>query len=237
FSAIANIILQQGDTSRAIEYLEKTISSNPNNPLNHINKANLLLTIKDTTKAIESYNSGLNLDSTNAEVLSSLAGIYIAQRQYKKADMLLNKKLQHHKADQNTAIQSAFLQFKLSNYDSARQSFYQIAQNDPNHYMAYNYISLIEYQKKQYDSAVWYAEKALSLNNEAKESMLTLARVKDINKQYYNALVQYDKIIKLDSTYTIAKVEKANIQKKINNLARSKQQERAPEIPQIQQRF
>lgn len=237
FTVIANLTLQKGDSLRAFEYMDKAIASDPNNPVNLVNRGNLLLTIKDTIKALESFNIGLQLDSANADVLTILTDINLAQRQYKKAEVLLNKKLQNHQPDHKMRVQSAFLLWKTGNLDSALQVFKTIIEKEPSDFSSYNYISLIEYQKKHYDSAVWYAEKTLSLKSDEKAAMLTLARVKDINRQYYNALVQYDKLIKIDTTFSIAKEERARIQKKINNLARENKVERAPAIPQIQQRF
>ncbi|MDQ3535037.1 MAG: hypothetical protein M3421_05355 [Bacteroidota bacterium] len=237
FSIIANIILQNGDSIQAFKYMDKAIASDPSNAMNYINRGKLMLSIKDTSNALASFHSSLNLDSSNVDVLDLLTDVYLTQRQYKKAEVLLNKKLKFHPSNPKNHLQAALINWKTGNIDSARYSLSRIIENEPADHLAYKYISLIEFQKKQYDSASWYAEKVLSLKNDEKDAILTIARIKDLKKQYYSALVQYDRLIKLDTTHTTAKEERARIQKKINNLAHSKQEDTRQNIPQIQQRF
>lgn len=237
FSTLANISLEKGDNVQAFDYIDKALHADPENPGNYFKKGKLFLNIEDTIQAVESFDQSLRLDSNNIELLTSYTDIAIARKQFKQAKILLNKKSRLYEPDQKFYLQTALLLYKTGFADSARTSFGHLLNLEPENFLAYNFISGIDFQKKEYDSALWYAEKSLTFKNDLKEAMLTIARVKDIKKQYYSAIIQYDKILKLDTSFAIAKRERALVQKKINNLARTQQRENAPVLPTVQQRF
>lgn len=237
FSTLATISTEQGDSSLAFEYINKAIDADPANPASYFRKGNLFLSFKDTVAALESYNRSLKMDSNNYELLTILTDISLAQGQNINAKHLLTKKLSLFELDSKTRLQKGLFFMRTGLLDSALVEFKNIIKLDSGNYMAYYHSSRISFQKGQYDSAQFYAQRTIDLNPASKDAMLTLARVKDKKRQYYNSIQLYDKLIQMDTTFLIAQKERAIIQKKINNLAKIKQEERAPVLPTIQPKF
>ena len=73
----------------------------------------------------------------------------------------------------------------------------------------------VYYRKRKYDSARYFSNYALRLDDQDTEALLTMGRINDRQKAYWVALNYYDKIQAIDSTHSPGMEERKKLRGKI----------------------
>ena len=215
----------------ALRYSDSAMLYAPKNPRNYFRKGKALVMLEDTVAAEQSLLKSLSLGGDAVEVYGVLVEFYMNTGNYERAKLYMEKILSQPKnaQDSRMLLQQARILRQTGFEDSARVVLYHL-KNKKKSVPVLRELQELHFQNRYYDSAAYYAEQILSIQNNNKQAMLSLARIQDRRRNYSRAIKQYEAILELDSLqqqsiHQLAKQELDDLRRKVAYLWRKKQEE------------
>lgn len=230
---ISDLYYQQQQYIKALQYNSKAISLNPKGPY-HYQQGLCLLAMKDTTSAKKSFLTALDQDKFRYETLKVLSFLEVETQGYEEAFRYLAQNLKANPDNRQLQYDLGTLLALTAQPDSAQLILWRLLSTDTTDFDVMHQLSLAHLQKRRYDSALYYTQKALTFNDTNLDIMLTQARVYDRRRYYTSALRQYEEIISIDSTFLPAQEELTRLRGKVIYLQRAAQRESVRPINTIQ---
>lgn len=230
YSLITEVYLEKGSTQKAMEYIEKAIALNPKDREYYFLKGKIFLNRGDTAAAEKNFLLTVADSEIHKEAYLHLSNIYIAQKDFDKSGKIVQELLKNFPKDTDILFQHGLVLNQLELFDSSKQIFKKVIELDTFHVEALNKLASYFYQKYQYDSANFYAEKSLSIDRKETFPMLIQARILDRSRKYYEAIARYESILAVDSTHKVASDELRYIRNKILYFQRQRDAERQREL-------
>ena len=221
---ISDLYYQQQQYIRALQYNSKAISINPNGPY-HYQQGLCLLAMQDTLGAKKSFLRSLQQNQFRYETLKVLSSLEIQSQSYDQAFQYLGLNLETDPDNNQLNYDLGVLLTLTGQPDSAKAVLWDLLAEDTTDFKVMHQLSLAHLQKRRYDSALFYTQKALTFNEADLDIMLTQARVYDRRRYYTSALRQYEEIIAIDSTFLTAQEELTSLRRKVIYLQRAAQRE------------
>ena len=138
----------------------------------------------------------------NHIAMSSLADIYIENKEYDKAKELILETLQI-RSSVEYYLKLTTIEYLINNdLDLAEQNYFQCLEYAGTYYYKASILarlSEIYYLKKDLNKAIEYAEKSLELQPYDKHTLLYLANYYALNKQFSKARPIYERLLKDDN--------------------------------------
>lgn len=223
-----------GNLNKAEEYLSKALSKDPSNEQTQLYAGLLTMAKGDTLLAEEAILKSLELRPSSAAI-NALIDVSIFKKDYSKAFSFLNKELSEDSTNQELLFRKAGLYQKVGKADSAKIILHQLIAMDPLQQDYYQLISNLHLNAYKYDSAIFYQNKVLEIDQNNKEALLTLARIHDRRGYLSLSMDYYKQIIEQDSTFQVAKDEFLKVSNKLAYLQRvRRERENREEIQQLQ---
>ena len=147
--------------------------------------------------------------------MSYLAVISRARGDFPQAFAYLDLNLSDNPDDRKLLIEKGQLLSETAQYDSALVIYHLLKKTDSTDYLPFYEAALVHYQIRRYDSALYYSDKSMALQENHLPSMLIQARIYDRRRYYGTAIKKYREIVAIDSTYTPAVEELLKLQGKI----------------------
>lgn len=230
YSLVAEVYLEKGSTEKAMEYIEKAIALNAENKDYYFLKGKILLNKGDTTAAEKNFLLTVADANIHKEAYLHLSDIYIAQKEFDKSGKIVQQLLRNFPKDTDILFQHGLVLNQLALLDSGKQVFKKVIELDSAHIQALNQLASYFYQKYQFDSANYYAEKSLTIDRREPFPMLIQARILDRTRKYYEAIAKYESILAVDSTHKVASAELRYIRNKLLYMQRQRDAERQREL-------
>lgn len=172
--------------NRAIESLEASISSDPENLSLHLRLGTLYLSVEDWHKADVSFRRCLQLDENSAEAYNGLGLAYHGKGESSIIPIEVIKKL-----------------FKIDNYSKAEKQYKRALELNPDYLdplynMGVNYLA--KSGENNYQRSVESLKKVLEKNMEFKDADLMLGIAYQHLKDYVNAEVVLKRVIETNRT-------------------------------------
>lgn len=237
YSIVAEGNLQNGNFRQAIRYADAALKLNSNNGENYYRKGLAYEAISDTAIAAALYLESIEHGLPPEAVYPTLVKMYVDYDNYDQAYYYLQK--MNSKMDPQMQFQEARILRKVAETDSASTLFYSFLHNPEKLELigklpVYRELRDIYTDAKIYDSTLFYSEKILSLDEEDKETRITMARIYDQRKDYAQAVSEYNKILNMDSTlqpniHKLASEELDDLQRKVAYLQKRREEKRLKE--------
>ncbi len=212
---LADLYLRNRQYEDAFNNVNLALEKDPNRPENHLRRGKILLAQGDHEQAEQSLLKSMELNAENTEASKALADIYLEREDYQNALVYIEKNLNKTPSDKDFMYKKGVALSHTGNATEAVDLFRRVVDQDDQYASAFSMLGTVYYQKRRLDSARYFANKALNLDKQDKEAMLTLARVADRKKGYWVALKHYEDILAIDSTYTPAVAEHKKLKGKI----------------------
>lgn len=129
--------LQQGDIPEAIWHLEKAIENDRDSAYLKIELANLLMTQKETEKALRMVQQVLSDQPDHLEALLLSGTIYQMKQEFDKAKDAYEKVLRLNASDQNVYLALGRLYWNENDLDNAQRVFEAMVSKFPDSYAAH----------------------------------------------------------------------------------------------------
>lgn len=225
------------DLFKAMDYINKAIEANDNANSNNLELHLAKLRLAKITNQPDLSKSELNkiILSPSTDLMSSVikGEAYIALNDYKNAEMSFNAAASLSKnTDDDLYLSEIFMYHKFN--APAEQIIHKILQADPQNKEALNNLDYIKKSKKYaenyYNSAVCfvkaknyaaaseYLSRSLAIDPGNAKAHLLLAQVCERNKDYRNALSNYQAYLSLEPNSSYSKSVQSKINKLDNNI-------------------
>lgn len=186
--------LQDLEYDSAIAIFQQVLGLSPGNPVAYNYAINTLNAQKRFPEAISMLNEALTYYPNDELLLLKKAGILQESGNYDEASEIASF-LYTRKPD-NTRFANLLVDIKMANakmymeeedYDAAREEYKTVIKVQPNNLLALNGLINLESATQQYDSALVYTEKALTLTPGSKNILLKKSSVTESLKRYKEA--------------------------------------------------
>lgn len=212
---LADLYLGNREPQPALDHINAALEKDPELAENHLRKGNILLALSRPDEAEESLLKCLSLDPEAAGASKALADIYLARGDYDNALVYIDKNLAKSPGDVDFLYKKGVAKSETGQLNPAVDLFRTVITKDDIYQPAYSKLGYVYYRKRKYDSARYYSNGALKLDEQDTEALLTLARISDRRKAYWVSLNYYDKIMAIDSTHSPGVEERKKLKGKI----------------------
>lgn len=180
YYGIGNYYLTANDNNKAIEYLQRSVQLNNQDPMafNNLGLANY--SNKNYTESVKNFSKAIELTPDFSQGYNNRGNAYYYLKDFDNA--LLDYKTAFVKWDKNTdaLMNKADLELELKKYDSAYYDYKACIRIDSNDAIPFQKIGSLYIKQNNYKSAIIYLKKSLLINpglTKSKE-LLSLAESK-----------------------------------------------------------
>jgi tetratricopeptide (TPR) repeat protein len=212
---LTDLYLDSREPEPALEHINSALEKDPNIPENHLRKGNILIAMSKPEEAEASLLKCLSMDPESSGASKALADIYLARGDYNNALVYIDKNLNKSPGDVDFLYKKGVAKAETGQLNPSVGLFRTVIAKDDQYELAYRQLGTVYYRKRMYDSARYFSNGALRLDDQDMEALLTLGRVSDRRKAYWVALNYYDKIMAIDSTHTPGMEERKKLKGKI----------------------
>jgi tetratricopeptide (TPR) repeat protein len=212
---LADLYLHDKQPSPALDHINSALEKEPNIAENHLRKGNILISLSQLEEAEQSLLKCLSLDPESSGASKALADIYLGRGDYDNALIYIDKNLAKTPGDIDFLYKKGVAKAGTGDLNQSVDLFRKVIVKEDQYQPAYSKLGSVYYRKYRYDSARYFANGALKLDDQDTEALLTLGRVSDRKKAYWVALNYYDKIVAIDSTHSPGVEERKKLKGKI----------------------
>jgi len=197
---IALIYALELDFEDAIKELDKAIELDPNNPIYHDSKANILYDMGKYQNAIQEYNKAIELDPNNPDYHNNKGLAQGKLHRYLDAIKEFDKAIELNPNNPIYHNNKGITLGKLHRYLDAIKEFDKAIKLDPNSPIYHNNKGITLGKLHKYEEAIEEFDKAIELdpnnpiNHNNKGIALTLVKL----HKYEEAIEEFDKAIELN---------------------------------------
>jgi tetratricopeptide (TPR) repeat protein len=202
---LAEIYLQEGNTSAASEQYDKMIQTDSTNFEAWYDKGMLLARLKDTANAIKALEKSFAIMPINYSGMA-LANIYVAKKNPRILD-ICNIILARDSGNIQTepVFMKGVYYADQKQYDSALKQFNECIRRDWKMTDAYIEKGIILYERKEYDEALKVFKMTVTVSNTDADGYYWLGRCYEAKGKIEDAIENYERAIALDKTFTEAR--------------------------------
>lgn len=186
--------LAQQQYDLALAEFETALRENPSDTAALDMAANTYITQKDYNRALDVLNNALAAHPGNPRFMMKKSSVLAETGRYDEAAAVAkelqarfpdNQRYSTFISDMHLTAGRLFMQ--AEEFTLAKGQLVLVLENDPGNLEALNYLVNLESARKQYDSAVYYADIALQAHPDNKEMLLKKASVYTESQQYAQA--------------------------------------------------
>jgi len=212
---LSDLYLKQRRPETALEHINSALVKDPDIAGNYLRKGNILIAMSQPEEAEQSLLKCLSLDPESSGASKALADIYLARGDYDNALVYIDKNLAKSPGDVDFLYKKGIAKAETGQLDPSVGLFRTVIARDDTYEPAYSKLGDVYYRKRDFDSARYFSNGALQLDDQDIEALLTLARISDRQKAYWVSLNYYDKIMAIDSTHSPSVEERKKLRGKI----------------------
>jgi tetratricopeptide (TPR) repeat protein len=212
---LSDLYLKHRQPGPALDHINSALEKDPSIADNHLRKGNILIATSQPENAEQSLLECLSLDPESSGASKALADIYLARGDYNNALVYIDKNLAKSPGDVDFLYKKGVAKAETGQLDPSVGLFRSVIAKDDTYEPAYSKLGYVYYRKRKFDSARYFSNAALKLNDQDTEALLTMGRINDRQKAYWVALNYYDKIMAIDSTHSPGVEERKKLRGKI----------------------
>lgn len=232
FVTLGALYFREGEPEKSREYLNKGLSKDPLNHDGYLYRGFLSMAEGDTASAEIDILQSLELTETQ-EGYNALIEISVFKKDYTNAFARLDKSLAEEPDNMDLLLRKADLLYKTGQTESSKAILLDLVSRDTTQIVYYNLLSMTYLDAYKYDSAIYYQNKALEIDNRNKEALLTLARIYSRRGYYSSARDYYNRALELDTANEAVKEEIVKLNSRIAYFQRLKAERERNETLQM----
>ncbi len=206
----ADLYQLQGNYNGGFNDAQRAVSIDSTDALNWLSLGKAAFAVENYLRVEEAYIRCMRVAPKNTEAYIKLAEFYLLRRKYTDALTVVNAVL---KIDQNLArpyFIKGWVYMEQGDTLNAKTSYQTAIELDPNFYDGFIMLGSL-YTTKGKDEALDYFNSALAIRPNSKEALYFIGMHYQNTNRTEQAVVVYDTIISLDSSYAKAYYNKGYI--------------------------
>jgi tetratricopeptide (TPR) repeat protein len=220
YPALANAHLANGEAELALTVLRDGVKANPNNVMLHIELANMLKRANDVKGAESHFEEAVKLDPRNAKALDGLVNLYLEQKKG-EAIRVYSTALEQDKELGLLARYYTALSYSISDTPQKALELFDALLKDKA-----DFIEVVSARAKTMlqmgqnaAARTWLRQQLPNLSKDKAVVYNLLGELALSDKDYSQAIGDFQQAIKLQDTWAIPYSHLANAQRKTNNTA------------------
>ena len=224
---MARLNYKMGNFETALAEINQAMQKYPEGLSYYCTRGKIQWAVNDTLDALDSFTQSALEPTTQYESLKYLSLINRLAGNNQKAFEYLGQNLVKNPEDPELLLEKGKLFAETAQYDSALMVFHDLRDRDSTDLDPLYQSALVHFQRRRYDSTLYYTDRSLRLDSLHLPSRLTQARVYDRWTYYGTSIRKYQEILDIDSTYTPAVEELAKLKGKIAYLQKIREEREA----------
>lgn len=210
------IAAQVKNLQLAINFFDKAIKLNRNNPFFYCNRGNAYFEVNQIENALINYNKAIDLNPSYAEAYSYKAVALTAKELLNEALANINKAIEIKPDNVEFFSNRSDIFIKLNLFEEALIG-YEVAINlNPSYALAYNNCGNILKELKRFDEALTSYNKAIELKEDYADAYYNRGNVLKELKRLDEALLNYNKAVNYNPKSAEANYNRGNILKELS---------------------
>ncbi len=231
---LAYLYAEKRDFLKAIDHINYCIDKNAGNPKFFYLKGLYYYNFKDTLNAYQHIEKALNNGYEEMNGIILYSDLLMASNKPDEAFGMVNEYLQ--KEPQNTDLKNSLA--KIYNmkemYTDSKEISFDLLMEDSPGFGPFLNLADVYLDTYDYDSAIYFADRALEIDNQLNEAYYILGKAHRAKEQVYNAYNAYSKVLEYDQGDPYALSEMQKLENYIAYLQRIKREyESRPILPTL----
>lgn len=176
-----------GDFEKSVENYQTSADLNPQDRNIWQRLGFALISIGKYENAVKSFENSDKVQSNNSDTFTGWGMALMKQHKYAEAHEKFIEAAKHNKYNFSAVFLCAVMEIKLEMYDKAEMKLTFLANVCPNANNTFEFARL-KYLKKDYDSAIHYANKSLDFNSNMLPSYILLGQLYALKFDSENSL-------------------------------------------------
>lgn len=209
---LAELYFVVKEHQKSIDLLNNLIAKNPASAPFYCLKADNQRELKDTLKAIASYQKSLELDGEYYDAAMQL-GLLLAAKKHKSAKEYFDAAIRISPKSAEAYFGRAYYYQQIGQFQKALFDYRKVIDIDPSNDKSYYNVGIINFDAGRYDEALRSWDICIQMNNNHMEAYYMRGLVHEYKKEYQDARLNYQYALELNPNYTLAKEGLARLQK------------------------
>jgi tetratricopeptide (TPR) repeat protein len=190
--------------TKSIDLTNSLIAHNPANANAYCLKADNQRELKDTLKAIASYQKALELDEKYYDAAMQL-GLLLTAKKHKTAKEYFDAAIRINPRSSEAYFGRAFYHQQAGEYQKALFDYRKVIDIDPSNDKSYYNVGIINFDVKKYDEALRSWDICIQMNNQNIDAYYMRGLVHESRGNKKDALLNYQYALELNPNYALAK--------------------------------
>jgi tetratricopeptide (TPR) repeat protein len=195
----AKDLLQQGDTSAAVELLRKVVKKNKNEPEAYLLLGETLIKADSSDQALVVLVQAREIIPTVAQVYVLLGDAYMQQKLYPAAVQQYEEATRHDSTKAEIFLKVAEANMKIRKYKEAVNAYQAALALDTTNTETYRKLGNLLFSAKLYKNAIPYLEKVVARDSNAGQEQTQLVKSYFEVKRYEDLVPLAEKLTQTDS--------------------------------------
>ncbi len=226
----AEALIAAGDFKAASEYVDEALLLQPAEPLLYLMKGKILLSMRDTTAAIQQIKQSVSI-SENDEAFQLLYQVYSEKEMLDSALFFVNRQIDLQPDNQQLILRKGILLREKKDYSAALQVFRSLIPENRNSTNLLHEIAFTHFRSGNFDSAIYFDQKVLEIKPESTDALLLLARSSEKRYRLSQAAEYYQQILALDSANQSVRTDLMRVYDRIRAFRKAKEEQAEQTIP------
>jgi tetratricopeptide (TPR) repeat protein len=198
---------------KSMNHLNVIIAADPANADAQFYKGMNQKEMKDTARAIASFQKALENDKSYYDAAMQLGLLFAAKKDPVAAEYF-STAIRLNPRSTEAYFGRAYYYQLAKQYQKALFDYRKVIEYDPSNDKAYYNVGYINFEAKQYDEALRSWNICIQMNNQNVEAYYMRGLLHEVRKNYKDALLNYQYVLELDPKYTLAEEGKERMSKK-----------------------
>jgi tetratricopeptide (TPR) repeat protein len=197
---------------KSIDLLNVLIAQDPTDASTYSLKADNQRELKDTIRAIATYQKALELDGSYYDAAMQL-GLLLTAKRNSSAKEYFTTAIRINPRSAEAYFGRAYYFQQMGEFQKALMDYRKVIDIDPSSDKSYYNVGIINFDAQRYDEALRSWDICIQMNNKHIEAYYMRGLVHEYKKQYADAKLNYEYALQLDPNYSLAKEGLARVKK------------------------
>lgn len=210
---VATLYYVVKEHQKSIDALNTVIAAEPTNAEAHFYKGMNQKEMKDTAKAIASFQKALEIDNNYYDAAMQLGLLFTAKKD-KIATEYFATAIRLNPRSTEAYFGRAYYYQLVKQFQKSLFDYRKVIEYDPSNDKAYYNVGYINYEAGKYDEAMRSWNICIEMNNQNIMAYYMRGLLHEQRKNYSDAKLNYEYVLQLDPEYTLAKEGMQRLAKK-----------------------
>lgn len=214
YKNMAKVCYLTGKFEQGLFYLNRALQIDNNDWELFLLKAEIARESGDATEVFKYYEKAYDLNPSDT-VYNKLFDLTMDKKDIRRSSRYISKQFIRHPGSPDLLFRAGKYFSLQGKIDTSYYLYHKLTTMEPENARGYNELANSFYEQAKYDSALYYADRAIVIDSKSIKAHLVRGRALEKQYHYTDARLEYIAILEVDSTYTIAEDELKKLNRKV----------------------